>query len=252
MQMKRTKLVFPLLVASTMSFAQANSSDWKTANVDPIAIAQKADATIGKLKGVDGAVSMRVQLGGLGRGVGYFVAAIASPKMYRVEYPRYVSTGFINEVLVRNGDKFLRFGRDVPSPTVKKNDSEFWISADASFVEMFPKSFSRQIFTPLVGGNATLTRFIKLAKKGTAGYRTKVETRTMTVPGSNRKLRNYRILVDRPAKGKLPKSHMELIFDADIGLPVNIQSQYGTFSAGWLVRWRNNQKFDPKLFKVKS
>lgn len=224
------------------------SSDWKSSNVSASQIALKAESVIQSLSGVDAAISMKIHIPKVGDGTGYFVNRFQSPSVFRLEYPQFIPTGLAQGVLIFNNGKVARFSRLIPGVRVKKGDPEFNTSNDALFLESFPKSFPRFVFAKKLGGNNIVSRFIALAGKHTAGYTLKVEERIANFKG--RSAKNFRIVASRAQKGKLPAARVEMIFDAEIGLPVNIQSKYGAYSAGWLSAWRNHQKFDATLFKV--
>lgn len=223
------------------------TSDWRPSKMPAQQIAAKAESVMKSLTGADAAVSMKINMP-LGNGVGYFTNQFKSPSVFHLEYPEYTKTGLAQTTLIVNTGRMARFSHLYPKVKTNAKDREFNVSSDAALVEDFAKEFSHYIFGSKLGGNATLGRFVAAASKGVNGYKVSVDERTMKQ--GSRQFKNFRIVAQRKKIGSKPETRIELVFDAGIGLPVNIQTNYGSYTAGWLCRWRNNQKFPAQPFVI--
>ncbi len=247
----RNLAILAALVLSGTALAQTGS-DWTPIQMDPVSLAQKCEATFKTFEGVDGATSVKVSYE-VGKGNGYFGPMWRSTKVFKLDHPVYqndeVKRGITREWIVSDGTgRVRRLGATPGAVKITPKDSAFNAASDATLVQGWPKKFFWQLYSSFIGGNATLTRYVSALKKGVGGYKVRVDQRILLAQG--RKVRNFRIFADRAANGKSPASRVEIIFDANIGLPVNIHTTEGKNDFQWLCRWRNNQKFANKEFQI--
>jgi hypothetical protein len=181
--------------------------------------------------------------------VGYFW----TPKKFQFQYLRYTAIPS-GEFVGDDGQGHRRkWGPDAAKgPSVA---SMFNISSDAQFVESWATLYPRYIFTGFVGGNTTLTRYLKALFSGVGGYKATLKQRSFIYTGTGarpRQVLQYQIFAERPKKGKLPASTVEMIFDGGLWLPVSMRSTYGgspsdpTWIVKFSVAWANNWKEMPK------
>jgi hypothetical protein len=121
-------------------------------------------------------------------------------------------------------------------------------------VEEWPKSFPTDVFDGLTDGGDYWSALIGAWQRGVQGFKLSVEERT--TPYQDRKIKNYRVVAERPVPGPGGRVEtVELVVDGQIFLPVTIRShawdqQGREFQYQWSAEWKNNQKLDASKFKI--
>jgi hypothetical protein len=246
-------------------------ADWLPANIDPSKIASLTERSFRTFKSVAGGVRLNYRVpysgdpSGYGNGFLLMNEYFWSPTKFRIEYmdsgvdqkPYQVPS---SEFVAVNGLKKARLGQFVGPKMVNFSNKQrvFDVASDADLVEKWPTRFSKYLFSPFVGGNATLSRYVNALKKGIGGYGVKTEMRYVTVPTGSpltptRRAPQYRIRAERKAKGKVPASTVEMIFAGEAPyLPVTINTTYGPiYKFNWSNQWYNKANLkDIDPFKI--
>jgi hypothetical protein len=245
--------------------APQGSADWKPTKMDPLEIAVRTERVFKTFRSVAGGVRLEYKVpyaaDTSGYGIGYLLMNeyFWSPTTFRIEYMDAAPVPSSEFVAVK-GAKKMRLGRLVPPKAAifSPKQGVFDVATDAALVEKWPTKFSKYLFSPFVGGNATLSRYVKALKKGVGGYKVKTEIRYVTVKSENRfvpdgRAPQYRIWAEREASGRRPASRVEMIFAGSAPyLPVTINTTYGPiYRLNWSNEWYNKVNFrDMDPFKI--
>jgi hypothetical protein len=267
--------ISPLLIAGLLCFGfsggdnleqskQKGEADWTPKKLDAVMLAQRAERSFKTFNSVACGVILNYKVpfraAGATTGKGYLLMNeyFWSPSKFRIEYmDSAADKGQVpsSEFVAVNGAKKMRLGQHVPASGTKFSSKQgvFDVSSDAALVELWPTKFSKYLFSPFVGGNATLSRYVRALKKGVGGYTVTTYERSVTLPQLARKSPQYRILANRSAQGKRPASRVEIIFFGEAPyLPITIATTYGPMhERKWSGQWLNKvnlTKMDP--FKI--
>jgi|GEM_PF-6554652 len=170
-----------------------------------------------------------------------------SPTKFQIEYVVYstkrkgLEGSPVSEWLISDSGKITRRGEEVGS-NLKYNPKMpvFNIASDAQLVEVWPAKFPKFLYSSFAHGNATLGRYLKALARGVGGY--SIETDERVVRMSLQEIPQYRIVATRPARGNRPASRIEMIFSEMPGLPVEINSTYGSkYDLRWTSAWLNDR-----------
>lgn len=246
------------LTTLTSAFAQG-SADWKPSKMPAKKLGDRVERMFKTFKNTAGGAELNYTAPdptdekGYGTGRALMNEYFWSPTKFRIEYTVYGQqrpegwSGPTQEYVASDGaGKIMRLGMLVPPGKTKFSASQkhFDYATDAQLVEAWPKQFPKLLFSPFVHGNATITRYISALTKGVGGYKTRVEERRFVM--SNKSFMQYRIYATRTAKGNLPASTVEMIFDGKIWLPVTIHTTYGsTYDLNWNTTWLNHRNDIP-------
>lgn len=153
-----------------------------------------------------------------------------SPSRFRIEYMVYDKIPE-QEYLAVDGKIMRRLGPVVTPKGTNYSPSQglFNVASDEQLVESWPKNFPKLLFSPFVGGNATLSRYLAALKRGVGGY--KISTNVRRVQA----IVQYQIYAERSATKGRPASTVEMIFNANPGLPTRIHTTYGNL---YDLNWR--------------
>lgn len=258
MKLSRCLAPFVLAVSVAPAFAQG-SADWRPSTMPLLKLGQRVERMFKTFKNTAGGAELNYKAPdptdpkGYGFGRALMNEYFWSPTRFRIEYLVYGAptpkgwSGPASEFVASDGKgKVMRLGRLVPANQVSFSSGQklFDYASDVQLVEAWPKHFPKLLFSPFVGGNGTITRYISALSKGVGGYSVKVEERSFVV--SNKNFKQYRIYARRPAKGNLPASTVEMIFDDAAWLPVTINATYGDkYDLNWNTTWLNHRNDIP-------
>src|SRR5579862_4344410 len=96
---------------------------------------------------------------------------------YQIQYNVYstkkgTAGAPVSEFIVSFGKgPIVRHGAEVgPNARYDPKSKLFNVATDQQLVELWPSRFPKYLYSPFVGGNATLSRYIKAVLRGVGGY----------------------------------------------------------------------------------
>lgn len=253
----------PWTIKTTFTIDAPGTKLWRRSGADPIALAQKVDAAMRRLKGSRQLV--RVQIDGPrgkveprgGRGESIEEVKIQDSTHFAIKYPNFDAPVVYGGQVRANGTFFVILGPagwSKPTPLPKTPINTI---TGAQALRAWPLAFPRMIYTNLVLRSSIWTTVAAALKNGTEGFQAIVEERLKKAPDGTM-VRSYRILARRGAASvrKLGRATLEMVFDARMYLPVTIRVDMQGPKAKkktrvvWQSIWSFGNKFQQREFKI--
>lgn len=216
---------------------------WQTSKVTPQDLMKLADASIGKLAGVN-AESLFLMDSAEGTGRATALIKIAGPTRFSVEYALPATGAAVNKV-VADGSRRAVF----EAGRWAKPESLSTPTKTSGSLSQFAQRFPREVLASLTDRTPAWTRLYSLLSKA-QGMRTVVEEKTVSRGSMVSRLIRLRSEAAKPRQFVL-----EARFDANHMLPVTIRvltaDQAGKpFLMQWQAGYNFNQKLDPAQFFI--
>ncbi len=220
---------------------------------DIVKVAEDVERTYRSFKMVSLEGNYRIQCpfpldpSGIGRGGGTLASYFWSPTRFQIDYLVFSThaskRGYPDDEWIIFDEKgHDRVGAEVgPNTKFSPKSGLFDISTDAALVEAWPSRFPKLINSSFVGGNATLSRYVKALVRGVGGYHLVLTRRTLRIDARN--VPQVILNATRQKSARYAASTVAMTFNVGVPtLPVEIRTTYGSITKiEWNGSWKNNQ-----------